>query len=291
LRIEALTVLGSGALLGAAVAPYQGKNTGECALMRKLLPHLKEGDILLGDAIFENFFLISRLQIGKADIVFEKNGARHLDFRKCDRKLGKKDGLISLKKPPCPDWMKRDYYEKWVPDELTVRIVKSKKRTIVTTLLDAAEYPRREIVSLYQERWHIELDFRSIKDLMKMDILRCKTPEMVRKEISVHLLVYNLIRALMARAAVELKNSPRKLSFKAAQETIQEFHVLLLLGRYYKLDQLVESMIMIAAEHKVGNRPGRQEPRAVKRRPKPYKRLQHSRTQARKLKEYQRGKA
>lgn len=126
--------------------------------------------------------------------------------------------------------MSKEFYDRWVPSEITVRIIKikSKKRTIVTTLLDAEKYPRSEIVGLYQERWHVELDFRAIKSLMKMDVLRCKTPEIVRKEINVHLLVYNLTRALMNQSAVELKNRPRQISFKAAQEILQEFHVVLL---------------------------------------------------------------
>ncbi len=284
-------MLGSGALLGSAVAPFQGKGTGETTLLRELLSFFKDSDILLGDAIFENYFLIALLQSGGVDVVFEKNGARHLDFRKCDQKLGKKDGLIRLKRPPRPGWMSKEYYEQWVPEEMTLRIVKSKKRIIVTTLLDADKYPRNEIACLYQKRWHVELDFRAIKSLMHMDILRCKTPEMVRKEIDVHLLVYNLIRALMAQSAVELKNKPREISFKAAQETLQAFHVLLIQTEAEVLVSLVEHMLMITGEHRVGNRPGRHEPRAVKRRPKPYKRLQHSRVQARRLSEYQREKA
>lgn len=184
--------------------------------------------------------------------------------------------------------MSWEYYDQWVPDELTIRVIKSKKRTIVTTLLDAEKYPRSEVVSLYLARWHVELDLRAIKSLMKMDVLRCKTPEMVRKEITVHLLVYNLLRALMARAATELKNQPREISFKAAQETMQEFHVLLLQAEAALLPEMVKNMIRIASEHVVGNRPGRHEPRAVKRRPKPYKRLQHSRAEARRLSMYQR---
>ena len=273
------------------MAAYQGKRTGEMALFRKLLKFLKDGDILLGDAIFENYFLMAMLQLDNIDAVFEKNGARHLDLRKCDQKLGKKDGLMRLTKPSRPEWMSRDFYNQWVPDELTVRVIKNKKRTIVTTLLNPEQYPKNEIIGLYQERWHVELDFRAIKSLMHMDILRCKTPEMVRKEIDVHLLVYNLIRALMARSAVRLKNKPREISFKAAQECLQEFHVLLLQSDVCLLQRLVEYMVSITGEHKVGNRPGRHEPRAVKRRPKPYKRLQHSRVQARRLNEYQRFKA
>lgn len=275
-------------MLGAATAPYQGKGTGETSLFRKLLKFLKAGDILLGDAIFENYFLISLLLLGDVDVVVEKNGARHLDLRQCDQKLGKKDGLIRLTKPARPNWMSKEFYDRWVPSEITVRIIKSKKRTIVTTLLDAEKYPRSEIVGLYQERWHVELDFRAIKSLMKMDVLRCKTPEMVRKEINVHLLVYNLIRALMTQSAVELKNRPRQISFKAAQEVLQEFHVVLLQSKEKVLADVVTHMIAIPGEHVVGNRLGRREPRAVKKRPKPYARLQHSRPQARRLKMYQR---
>ena len=147
--------------------------------------HLKAGDIVLGDAIFENYFLLALLQLGDIDAVCEKNGARHVDFRKCDRKLGKKDGLICLKKPSRPDWMSREYYDHFVPDELTIRVIKSKNRIIVTTLRDADQYPRLAITRLYLDRWHVELDLRAIKSLMKMDVLRCKTPEMVRKEITV----------------------------------------------------------------------------------------------------------
>ena len=227
-----LTTLGSGAVLGYAVAPHKGKQTGETALFRQLVGHLKANDIVLGDAIFENYFLITLLQLGDIDAVFEKNGARHVDFRQCNQKLGKKDGLIRLEIPPRPDWMSREYYDQWVPDEL-----------------------------------------------------------MVRKEITVHLLVYNLIRTLMAQAATELKKQAREMSFKAAQETIQEFHVLLPQAEISLLPKLVKHMVQIVSEHIVGNRPCRSEPRAVKRRPKPHQRLQHSRAVARRLSMYQRGKA
>ena len=120
--------LGSGTLLDFAVAPYEGKETGEQALLRRLLFNLRVDDILLGDANFENYFLLALLFQAKADVVFEKNGAR-----------------------------------------------------IVTTLLDAEEYSRTEIIALYLKRWHVETDFDVIKTTMKMDMLRCKSPEMVRK--------------------------------------------------------------------------------------------------------------
>ena len=282
--------LSSGALLDFAVAPYEGKETGEQALLRKLLFHLRAGDILLGDANFENYFLLALVLQAQADVVFEKNGSRIIDFRKCHQKLGNKDGLFKLKRPVKPEWMSRELYDQ-MPTELVIRAVKNKCRIIVTTLLDAGEYSRTEIISLYLKRWHVETDFDVIKTTMKMDMLRCKSPEMVRKEISVNLLVYNVIRALMGKAAEHIGKTPREVSFKAAQETLVSFHQTLLGASGDWLEEKIANMLEIIGQHVVGNRPGMSEPRAVKKRPKPHKRLQHPRSQARRLKQYQGKKA
>ena len=174
-----------------------------------------------------------------------------------------------------------------LPKELIIRAIKTKKRTIVTTLIDSIEYPRSEISGLYLMRWQIELDFRSIKTLMKMDILRCKSPDMVRKEIYVHLIVYNLIRALMVEASERQgSNSSRVVSFKAAQQTMQCFHVTLLLTNDRQEQTIIDIMCEIIGEHTVGNRSVRSEPRAIKRRPKPFPILMHSRKQAKRMKKY-----
>ena len=138
-------------------------------------------------------------------LFLKKNGARNVDFRTCEQKLGKRDGLFKLTRPSRPEWMSQEHYAQ-VPEELIVRMVGTKKRVIVTTLTDRDTYPAKEIIELYISRWHVELDFRSIKTMMKMDILRCGTPDMVRKEIDVHLLVYNMIRALMCRAVEKKRN-------------------------------------------------------------------------------------
>ncbi|MTI12228.1 hypothetical protein E1189_04110 [Sansalvadorimonas verongulae] len=233
---------------------------------------------MLGDANFENYFLLVLLRLAGADVVFEKHGARHIDFRQCDKKLGKKDGLFVLKRPPCPEWMSRTFYKQCTPEELTVRAIKSRKRIIMTTLVDDKRYTRAEINALYLRRWHVELDLRSMKTLMKMDVLRCKSPDMVRKEISVHLLAYNLLRALMARTAQIAGQTPREISFKATQQTLQDFHSILLRADHPA--GVIEDMLNIMAEHQVGNRPGRSEPRAVKRRPKAFPKLQHTRSKA-----------
>ena len=205
LRILVFISLGSGAVMNSAVAPCKGKGTGEQALLRSMTSSLQEGDIMLGDANFENYFALTELVSLGIDAVFEKNGARNVDFRTCEQKLGKRDGLFKLTRPSRPEWMSQEHYAQ-VPEELIVRMVGTKKRVIVTTLTDRDTYPAKEIIELYISRWHVELDFRSIKTMMKMDILRCGTPDMVRKEIDVHLLVYNMIRALMCRAAEKKRN-------------------------------------------------------------------------------------
>ena len=189
LRIMVLIALGSGALLDSAVAACKGKGTGEQALLRQMRSSLNAGDILLADANFENYFLLVQLLDAGIDAVFEKNGSRNIDFRKCQEKLGKRDGLFRLVRPMRPDWMTLEVYDQ-MPEERVVRAVGNKKRIIMTTLTDPKTYPKKEIIKLYMERWHVELDFRSIKIMMKMDILRCESPAMVRKEIDVHLLVY-----------------------------------------------------------------------------------------------------
>ncbi|WP_133309481.1 IS4 family transposase [Parashewanella spongiae] len=205
LRILVLISLGSGAVIDSAVSPCKGKGTGEQALLRSMQSDLKQGDIVLGDANFENYFVLVGLMGLGVDAVFEKNGARNVDFRTCEEKLGKRDGLFKLIRPSCPEWMTPEDYAQ-VPEELIVRMVGTKKRIIVTTLTVKEVYPKQDIIDLYVSRWHIELDFRSIKTMMKMDILRCGSPDMVRKEIDVHLLVYNMIRALMCRAAEKKRN-------------------------------------------------------------------------------------
>jgi len=153
---------------------------------------------------------------------------------------------------------------------------------LVTTLLDPEEYTTEELADLFLQRWNIELDLRSIKTVMQMDILRCKTPEMVRKEVWIHLLAYNLIRGVMAEAAEAHSLRPRELSFKGALQTMTAFQDMLRRAKSLERRRLVKVMLESIAQHRVGDRPGRVEPRANKRRPKPQKFLMEPRKQARK---------
>src|SRR5262245_18644968 len=146
----------------------------------------------------------------------------------------------------------------------------------LTTILDAA-IDGRQIGELYERRWQGEVDIRSIKATMKMGILRCKTPQMVQKEIWAHLLAYNLLRTAMAVAASENGMEPRALSFKGAKQVVTAFAAKIEAARPEGRGALVDAMIRAIAYHRVGNRPGRWEPRARKRRPKPSKRLNQPR--------------
>ena len=153
---------------------------------------------------------------------------------------------------------------------------RAKEFHVVTTILDAS-IDDGQIGDLYERRWAGEVDIRSIKSAMKMDILRCKTPEMVRKEIWTHLLAYNLLRTVMAVAASESKVEPRKISFKGAKQALTAFAPKREAARPEERARLVGAMLKAVGCHRVGNRPGRWEPRARKRRPKPSKRLNQPR--------------
>ena len=167
-----------------------------------------------------------------------------------------------------------------IPQTLTVREIKSYGKVIVTTILDPKQATRKEIAKLYSQRWLVEVDLRSIKETLQMGVLRCKTPEMVRKEISVHFIAYNLIRMVMAQAALRKGISPRTISFKGTIQTLNAFRTRIGLVDDDKLPTFFEALLDAVAGHRVGNRPGRSEPRAVKRRPKCHPLLSIPRSQA-----------
>jgi len=171
------------------------------------------------------------------------------------------------------DWMTKEQFEEF-PEYMIVRIVTRKNITLVTTLLDKQTHPKRALMQLYRNRWNIEVDFRSIKCVMQMDVLRCKTPQMVQKEIWMHILAYNLVRAIMMQAAKNYGLLPRQISFKA---TCQAMHSIGLLSGKIMEGNMRIFLFEIITEHLVGNRPGRWEPKAVKRRPKPHKLLMQPR--------------
>lgn len=189
-------------------------------------------------------------------------------------------------KPQRPSWMDKETYAK-MPPELIIREVRERRQSsdedlvVATTLLSPNHNPKQKLIELYRDRWCCELDLRSIKSTMQMGILRCKTPQMVRKEIWAQLLAYNLIRKVIAQAAEKHDVRPREISFKGALQTINVFLALSSVPGAIP-QNLYDEMLAAIASHRVGDRPGRREPRAVKRRPKLTRWLKVPRAEARK---------
>jgi hypothetical protein len=285
-RIVVLFSLATGCVLEAAIGASKGKLTGEHALFRSLHKHLKPGDIVLGDAYYSSFDEVVTLVGMGVDVVMRQAANRQTDFR-TGIKLGREDHIV--------EWHRHRNRWKWMSRaefavlprvlrmrELRVRVDKPGFRTkqfvIVTSLLDAEVYTREELAGLYRARWHAELDIRSIKQTMKMDMLRCKTPELVRKEIWAHFLAYNLIRGVMANAARRHGVLPRRLSLQGARQTLDAFRLSGCRCGAKEADVVLRAI----AYHQVGDRPDRVEPRVVKRRPKAFPRMQVPRRLARK---------
>jgi hypothetical protein len=276
-RLVGVICLSTGAVVEAAIGPFTGKGHSEHGLLRGLLSAFGAHDVVLADALYGSYWLIATLQSAGVDVLFEQQGSRRTDFR-CGCRLGARDHVVTWHKPvQRPAWMTHEQYAAY-PDELTVREVKGDNRVLVTTLLDPRETPKKDLLALYAQRWHVELDFRNIKTTLGMEVLRCLTPQMVEKELWVNLLAYNLIRLLMAQAALEFKLHPRELSFK---HTVQMWTQWLPRRRSVGQDWRRDTLLKLIVQVRVGQRPGRLEPRARKRRPKPYPWLKVPRALAR----------
>lgn len=278
-RLVGVVCLSSGAVLDAASGPYQGKGGDEYTLLRSMLGCLERGDVLLGDAYYATYFLLCALRERGVDAVFEQFGARRrsTDFR-CGQRLGSRDHLIVLDKPKVrPHWMSPADYA-CACDTLTVRELRTGGKTLVTTLLSPNHTSKAALKCLYRNRWHVELDLRNIKATLGMERLSCRSPQMAIKEIWVYLLAYNLIRLMMMQAALLTERLPRQLSFKHALQLNRAWtHQAAATPR----PDRIQDLLMLIAEQRVGDRPGRIEPRAIKQRPKSYPMLTTPRAAAR----------
>ena len=262
-RMVAVMCLASGVVLDAAMSSIQGKGTGEHALLRQLLDNFEPGDIVLADRYYCSYFLIAQLLERGIDVVFQQHAARKTDFRK-GLKRGARDHVVTWEKPKMiPNWMTREQYNLF-PDTLTLREAKTNKKVIVTSLLCDKKTSKKDLNSLYYQRWHVELDLRNIKTTLGMEVLSCKTPEMNLKEMWTYFLAYNLIRLIMAETAIQTNIKPREISFK------HSLQLWLLWCRQTQKHDDTSKLFMLIGQNKVGNRSGRSEPRVVKRRPKPF---------------------
>jgi Transposase DDE domain len=287
-RIGAIISLSCGAILDLGICRYAGKGQGEVSLLRRLWDALSPGDVLLGDRLMSNWAGIHGLQRRGVHLVSRLNKAvRRADFRQGIR-LGKDDHLVVWKKPTSIRSVDRATYRA-LPDSIVVREVRfrvdrpgfrTRSIVVVTTLLDPEETTVEELARLYRQRWNNELDLRSIKITLQMDMLRCKTPELVRKEIWTHVLAYNLIRTVMAQAAAGHGMAPRSISFKGTLQILEAFRPLIAYqedrGPVHR-EALYRQLLQAIAAHRVGDRPDRFEPRMTKRRPKGYPRLRRPR--------------
>jgi len=275
-RLVGIVSLSTGALLNSAMAPHKGKGTGEHGIFREIKDVFSEGDVMLADRYYYSYFLIADQQAQGVDVLFEQHGARQTDFRRGE-KLGTRDHLVSWQKPARPDWMSQEEYGSY-PDGLRVREVKVGKKVLVSTFLVPREVSKKALGKLYLQRWHVELDLRNIKTTLGMETLSCKTAAMCEKEMWVYFLAYNLIRLLMAEAALQAKVLPRELSFKHTLQIWVSWSQRQFLSN---AKENTTSLFLLIAQIRVGKRPNRIEPRAVKRRPKPYPRLKKPRQEER----------
>jgi Transposase DDE domain len=269
--VVALISLSTGAVLRWASGPCRGKGTGEQALFRPLMPHLSAGDIILVDRYHCTYFTIAMLIECGVDIVTRQHQRRLTDFEQ-GRRLGRKDHLVTWRRPKRPSWMDEATYAR-MPEQLTLRETEVAGRVLVSTLTDARAVTPLDLDALYCQRWQVEIDLRSIKAVMGMDILRAKSPDMIDKEMAVYLLAYNLVRALMARAAAATTVLARALSFKGTLQLLLAFQQHLRWAGKASANTMIAHLLGAISEMVLPIRPDRVEPHAIKRRPKPHKLL------------------
>lgn len=256
----------------------------ELNLVRKLYHWFKAGDVVVADRAYGAYVDMVRLLQQGVDCVFRLHQRRSCDFRQGQR-LGPDDRLVTWKKPR--RWLAScgvsEQAFKHLPETLTVRLVRiaqaprgfrSRTIVVVTTLLDPIEIPADEIRALYRDRWTAELNLRSLKITLGMDILRGQSLDVVHKEIAMHLLAYNLIRLVMWKAARRHGRSLHRLSFAGTLHRLRAALPLLMSQRNRQCSiELFDQLLTWIANDLVPDRPNRVEPRRVKRRPKQYSRL------------------
>ena len=287
LRLVVIFSLAVGTALDAALGRRCGRGNGEQSLFRSLCGQFQAGDVLLGDRLFGDFFTLARARARGADVV-----TRPAAGREAPRFRGRRaDNLpVCWVKPQRPDWMGRREYDR-LPRYLRLRAVRvlvrqpgfrARRLVLVTTLTDAAAVSGADLADLYRRRWQAELHLRSLKQSLQMDILRGRSPEVVRKEVWAHLLVYNLVRRVMAQAAAAAGARAEEVSFTGAVQALNAFWPQLgAPGTAAEARALWAVLLWAVGKHRVGQRPDRYEPRAVKRRRKKFPHLSEPREAAR----------
>jgi len=276
MKMLVLFSLASGAVLEVVM---DSLNNSDLRLLRRLWPHLLAGDILLGDRVFGDYATLAGLPQQGVDVLARLHSSRKVDFRK-GRALGKKDACFVWSKGAPKSALFS--YEQWqqLPDQITVRIIRftatirghrSRPITLVTTLLDPKLYPSHQLIALYLRRWRLELCLRNLKTTMGMEQLRCRTADMAEKETLIYLIAHNLIRCVMAQAHFQFEADLERISFKGTLDALRQYSAVIAQARNRTIrQQLWEDLLFNIARDLVPLRPNRFEPRALKRRPKPF---------------------
>ncbi|MDZ4687481.1 MAG: IS4 family transposase [Planctomycetaceae bacterium] len=271
MRAVALISLSTGAVVDFAFGPHEGKGTGEGKLLRGMLDTLKAGDIMVADRLYPSYVTLAALKDRGIDMVSISHQNRTVDFSQ-GIQLGATDHIVEWERPRYRKGMSPEELQQ-LPETITVRefVISIEGRdggredaVVVTTITDPT-IPQSELSELYWRRWNCELDLRSIKQSMRLDVIRAKTPVMVAKEIYAHLLAYNLLRGVMTESAKRNDTTPRQLSVKGAMQAVESFTPAMMATNCG--DVLYNAFLTTVAAHRVGNRPGRLEPRYKKRRP------------------------
>jgi hypothetical protein len=276
MRLMAFFNLATGLLVSWVTGPWL---KSEVALLHSLWEHLRTGDVLVGDRGFCHWAVLAVCRLRGIHGVFRVRGSRRKDFRR-GKRLSKHERLVCWRKPKNPSACMSA--EQWaqLPDCLELRLVRCQLaragyRThqviLVTTLLDSVKYPVADLGMLYLRRWDMELTLRHLKTTLQMEHLSCKTPDNVERELRMHLLVHNLVRRLMLEASRRSRVPLDRVSFAGALALARRFGEALLQARSKrKRLELTEELYRVLADDLVPDRPGRREPRAIKRRPKPF---------------------
>lgn len=292
-RIAAFFSLASGAVIDLAICPYFGKGNSEMGMLHQLWGVLRPGDVMLADRYMCAWHEIYLLKQRGVDVVIRINHHRKVDFRR-GKRLGRGDHLVEWPKPQLIRTLDREAF-KTLPERFTVREARVRvdqpgfrghNIVVVTTLLDAEKVTAEDLAELYRARWNAELDLRSLKETLQMDILRCKTPELIRKELWTHILAYNLIRTVMAQAAATHDAQPRTISFKGAVQVLEAFQPMIAAKGRHALElrlRFYQAILGAIASQRVANRPGRFEPRLIKRRNGKYDLLTKPRNETKQL--------
>ncbi len=276
LKFVVLFSLSSGAILNVVMGSLRHH---ELRLFRRLWNQFKRADILLGDRAFSDYATVAGLGQRGVDVVARLHHARKVDFRKAER-LAHKDGVFRWEKNCQQSSIFSARAWKRLPAQIKVRIIRfsvtirgfrNRRLTLVTTLLDPRLYPAEDLVGLYARRWRLELCLRDVKTTLGMEQLRCKSPEMAEKELLAYLVAHNLVRCVIAEALGSSSVDLERVSFKGALDALRQYSAAMARARHQKTRRrLWEDLLLTLTRDLIPDRPNRSEPRALKRRPKPY---------------------